>query len=100
MMHNGAKATGSKGLAGNSLVAQQIQVAVSVQDAGTNLNVSVDPWDNCPSEIAREEGRLCNECECWGREVQGVDWSEFSLCSFNPELEAGEDNPGEIAVSE
>ena len=88
MMHNGAKATGSKGLAGNSLVAQQIQVAVSVQDAGTNLIVSVDPWDNCPSEIAREEGRLCNECEFWGREVQGVDWSESSLCLFDGEREA------------
>ncbi len=62
--------------------AQDIQVVVGVTRSSDTLVLSIDPWDNCPSEAAREEGCLCNECEFWGHEVRGVDWSEFSLCCF------------------
>ena len=55
-----------------------IQVAVSIKET----RVTIDPWSNCPSQIARDEGRACNECEFWGREVQAIDWSEFTLCLF------------------
>jgi hypothetical protein len=64
---------------------QYIQVVVDVQDRQGEGNIpifSIDPWDNCPSEVGKEEGWLCQECEFWGREVQGIDWAEFSLCSF------------------
>ena len=59
-----------------------VQVTVCVQEGN---QISVDPWDNCPSEEAKEEGRYCNQCEFWGQEVRGVDWSEFSLCLFRDE---------------
>ena len=61
---------------------QYVQVVVSIRVEDVNHNLCVDPWDNCPSVVAKEEGRLCNECEFWGREVQGIDWYEFSLCLF------------------
>lgn len=60
-----------------------IQVAVAVRGTANKFDVSIDPWDNCPSEIAKEEGRYCNECEFWAHEVKGIDWSEFSLCLFD-----------------
>jgi len=60
-----------------------VQVVVSIQFKGDAQHLSIDPWDNCPSQLAREEGRFCNDCEFWGREVQGIDWAEFSLCMFD-----------------
>lgn len=55
-----------------------IQVVVSIK--GTE--VVIDPWDNCPYEDAKEEARPCNDCEFWGNEVRGIDWTEFTLCQF------------------
>ena len=62
-----------------------VQVAVTLDAGHGGRHFSVDPWDNCPSAEAREEGRYCNECEYWGREVKAIDWSEFSICLFNNE---------------
>jgi len=62
---------------------QYIQVVVGITGASDSQVLSIDPWDNCPFEVAKEEGLYCNECEFWGREVQGIDWSEFSLCLFD-----------------
>lgn len=61
---------------------QHIQVVVSITVPSGSPVFSIDPWGNCPSEIAKEEGRYCNECEFWGGKVEGIDWSEFSLCCF------------------
>jgi hypothetical protein len=72
-----------KNLAEESPSSLYIQVVVHLQKAGSTQTFSIDPWDNCPSEVAREEGQICNECVFWGQEVQGVDWSEFSLCLFD-----------------
>ena len=55
-----------------------IQVVVSIK----NTDVVIDPWDNCPYEVAREEGRPCNDCEFWSNEVRGIEWTEFTLCQF------------------
>ena len=67
---------------------QYIQVVVSIAAAsGSQVLLTIDPWDNCPFEIAKREGRYCNECEFWGQEVQGVDWTEFSLCCFRSRAE-------------
>jgi hypothetical protein len=60
----------------------EVNVVVAVQFDGPSLAIFVDPWDNCPSEEARNEGRQCQECEFWEQEVRGVDWHEFSLCAF------------------
>jgi hypothetical protein len=60
----------------------EVNVVVEVRFDQSSLTVFIDPWNNCPSEEARDEGRQCQECEFWGREVRGVDWSEFSLCMF------------------
>jgi hypothetical protein len=65
---------------GNDLSGQYIQVVVSIRDGEDKHEFTIDPWDNCPSEMIREEGRYCNDCEYWGRHVEGIDWSEFSLC--------------------
>ena len=62
---------------------QPIQVAVTINQADISQTLSVDPWSNCPSETAREEGRFCNECRFWGAEVEAIDWCEFSLCLFD-----------------
>ena len=59
-----------------------IQAAIFLQETGDFPYFSVDPWDNCPSTVAREEGRACDECEYWGREVEAVDWIELSRCCF------------------
>lgn len=64
---------------------RQVQVAVTLHGENNRLNISVDPWSNCPSAEAREEGRYCNECEYWGRKVEAFDWSEFSVCLFDNE---------------
>lgn len=69
----------------NVLPDRHVQVAVTLQDVEGGNNLSIDPWDNCPSAEAREEGRYCNECEHWGREVKAVDWSEFSVCLLGNE---------------
>jgi hypothetical protein len=61
---------------------QYIQVVVGITGASDSQVISIDPWDNCPDEIAKEEGLHCNECEFWGQEVRGIDWAEFSLCRF------------------
>jgi hypothetical protein len=63
-------------------IGENVQVVVSIAESSNGLVISVDPWGNCPSEVAKEEGRFCNECEFWGKEVRGVDWAEFSLCYF------------------
>ena len=61
---------------------KHIQVAVTVsKEDGANA-LTIDPWSNCPSADAREEGRCCNDCQFWGGEVEAIDWSEFSLCEF------------------
>ena len=75
-------------MTGSTATSWDLPVQALEQRVPMALIVSVDPWSNCPSEIAREEGRLYNECEFWGREVQGVDWSESSLCLFDGEREA------------
>lgn len=62
-----------------------IQVAVFLEDTRDYPYFSVDPWDNCPSPDAREEGRSCDECEFWGRRVESEDWVAFSLCRFREE---------------
>lgn len=61
-----------------SYSSELIQVVVSIK--GTEI--IIDPWDNCPYEVAREEGRPCNGCEFWGNEVQGIEWTEFTSCQF------------------
>jgi hypothetical protein len=66
-----------------TVAGQYIQVAVTISSEVGSEGTSVDPWSNCPSETARNEGRICNKCEFWGREVQAIDWSEFSLCLFD-----------------
>jgi hypothetical protein len=66
----------------DGLSGRYIQVIVSIQDNKGKQIFSVDPWNNCPSEIVSEEGRFCNDCEFWGRRVEGIDWFEFSLCLF------------------
>lgn len=66
---------------------QDVQVVISVTRSSDALVLSIDPWDNCPSEIAKEDGCSCNECEFWGQEVRGVDWTEFSLCYFKRKQE-------------
>jgi hypothetical protein len=65
------------------LAGQYIQVVVEIDGASGSQVLSIDPWDNCPFEMAREEGRYCNECEFWGQEVRGIDWAEFSACYFS-----------------
>jgi hypothetical protein len=60
----------------------EVRVVVAIQFDKPSLAVFIDPWDNCPSEEARDEGCQCQECEFWGQEVWGVDWHEFSLCKF------------------
>jgi hypothetical protein len=62
---------------------RHIQVVVSIKVNGSNQTMSIDPWGHCPSEIAREEGRYCGDCEFWGGEVEGIDWYEFSLCLYD-----------------
>jgi len=62
---------------------QYIQVVVGITGASdSQVLFSIDPWDNCPFGVAKEEGRYCNECEFWGQKVRGIDWAEFSLCCF------------------
>jgi hypothetical protein len=70
----------------NELSGQHIQVVISVTEASGSQVLSIDPWNNCPSQSAREEGRLCNDCEFWGREVEGIDWYEYSLCLHDSKL--------------
>jgi len=60
----------------------EVNVVVAIQLDQSAMAVFIDPWDNCPSEEAKSEGRQCQECEFWGQEVRGVDWHEFSLCTF------------------
>jgi hypothetical protein len=60
-----------------------VQVAITIAGKDSNLDFSVDPWSNCPSAEAREEGRYCDECQHWGRKVEAIDWSEFSICLFD-----------------
>ena len=60
-----------------------IQVAVTVESDGTQTELTVDPWGNCPSAIARNEGRSCEVCPFWGGEVTCIDWIEFSVCLFS-----------------
>jgi len=74
-----------KELIGQHVTGQYVQVVVSVQGADPSQSLSIDPWDNCPSGTAREEGRSCNDCEFWDREVKAIDWYEFSLCLFDSE---------------
>ena len=62
---------------------QYIQVVVDISGMKVSPALSIDPWSNCPSEAAREEGCTCNECEFWAGEIRGVDWHEFSLCLFD-----------------
>lgn len=69
----------------NVTINRYVQVAVTLQAEDSSHNLSVDPWSNCPSAEAKEEGRYCNECEYWGRKVEAIDWSEFSVCLFNNE---------------
>ncbi len=61
---------------------QYIQVVVDITGVSDSQVLSIDHWDNCPFEVAKEEGQYCNQCEFWGREVRGIDWAEFSLCCF------------------
>lgn len=60
----------------------EVKVVVAIKSEQSSLEVFIDPWDNCPSEEARDEARECQECEFWGQEVWGDDWHEFSLCTF------------------
>jgi hypothetical protein len=60
-----------------------IQVVVSVQSEESALVILIDPWDNCPSQVAKDDGRNCIDCKHWGRDVKGVDWLEFSSCLFD-----------------
>ena len=62
---------------------QLIQVVVCTQSGEDKPAITIDPWDNCPSQVGREEGWSCEDCEFWGGEVRGIDWSEFSLCLFD-----------------
>jgi hypothetical protein len=59
-----------------------VQVAVFMDDTWPYPFFSVDPWDNCPFQVAREEERSCDECEFWGRRVESEGWIAFSLCLF------------------
>ena len=70
-----------------NLSEQYVQVIVSIEADKVPPVFTIDPWDNCPCEAAKEEGRFCNECEWWGRVVEGYDWSELSLCLFDGEGE-------------
>lgn len=59
-----------------------VQVAVFLDDTWDYPIFSVIPRDNCPSRAARRGRRSCDECEHWGREVEAIDWEQFSLCRF------------------
>jgi hypothetical protein len=62
-----------------------VQVAVTLQREEKGIILTVDPWSNCPSAEAREDGLCCSECEYWGRRVEALDWNEFSVCLFTNE---------------
>jgi hypothetical protein len=66
----------------NVAVDRYVQVVVTLQGEDKSLIIEVDPWSNCPSAEAREEGRYCNDCEFWGHKVQAIDWGEYSICQF------------------
>ena len=67
----------------DSLHRRYVQVVVSITEESGDQILAIDPWGNCPSATAREEGRSCADCEFWGNEVEGIDWYEFSLCLFD-----------------
>jgi hypothetical protein len=60
-----------------------IQVTASVRSRDGDNVLILDPAENCPSEIARAERRLCNNCEFWTHELRGIDWSDFVVCRFD-----------------
>lgn len=59
-----------------------IRVVISIAESSEGQILSIDPWNNCPSQSARAEAQFCNLCEFWGKEVEGVDWHEYSLCLY------------------